>query len=96
MTTGNEHLTTEEVQQIIQKETDTARNAGRSVDSVTFHLKDGSDIEAAVHDVGYFKGRYVFARYDGGVEYIPVENIGTIEIKYEQEDKDGEDEEKGK
>ena len=85
MTNGTEHLTTTEIQQIIQKETDTARNENRSLKSVTFHLKDGADIEARIQDVGYFKGRHVFARDDAGVEDIPVENIGTIEIKYGKE-----------
>lgn len=85
MTNGTEHLTTTEIQQIIQKERDTSKNKGRFVSLISIDYGAADPLVADPDDLEFFKGRFVIARFSDGTEYIPVENILSIGFKYDNE-----------
>lgn len=87
MTTGTEHLTTAEVQQVVQKEYDTARNNGKPV--LGIEIRFGQDaVQTTREDLDFFKGRFIIVRTAAATEYIPVEKIDSVVFIYEETDEE--------
>ena len=85
MRDGMEHLTTTEIQQIVQREVDTCRNNGVRITYVEIDYGTVDPLCVKVDNLAFFKGRFVVGKFDNGTNYIPVENILSIGFDYEKE-----------
>jgi len=95
MRDGTEHLTTTEIQQIVQREVDTCRNNGMKISGI--EIDYGADISLCVRvdELAFFKGRFIVGKFLDGTEYIPVERVLSIGFNYKDDAEDNEGNEDG-
>lgn len=97
MVNGTEHLTTVELQQILQREVDLARNEGRRVSEVVVEFGlAGTEETVPPGDIQFFKGRFIALRYGDATSYIPVEMVNSIVFKYGRDNGGDQNEQAGR
>ena len=89
---GMEHITTAEIQQVVQKEHDTCKARGHVISAIEIDYGAVRPLVVSRDELEFFKGRFVVGRFSDGVEYIPVENVLSIGFQYEALDEGDVDE----